>query len=207
MEAHQCQHCSIRARSISASRAAKPGCRCSCAICRRPTARRRNASCCMCMARRSPPRCPLRTASMAVRGATNCAPRASCLGSGFSWLRPFGSVSRHVGAAGRTRSALHRGGCQPAVGTGCAVHLSASRDRAGFHHRAFLGHDRRRPPRGTLSWPDRSARAVRCHREAQRQCGAGLPGMASGFATGPMAALHRGGAVRRITCVVAPTFR
>ena len=41
METRQCQHCSIRARSISASRAAKPGCRCSCAICRRPIARRR----------------------------------------------------------------------------------------------------------------------------------------------------------------------
>ena len=42
---------------------------------------------------------------------------------------------------------------------------------------------------------------------ARRQCGAGLPGMASGFAAGSMAALHRGGAVRRIARAVAPTFR
>ena len=38
------------------------------------------ASCCMCMARRSRPRCRSRTASMAARGVTNYAPRASMSG-------------------------------------------------------------------------------------------------------------------------------
>ena len=188
-------------------RAAMPGCRCSCAICRRSKARRRKG------------------VVLYVHGATF--PSALSIAHRFdgrSWRDELCAAGFHVwgfdfhgygnsdpypamsSAAGWTRAALHRGGCQPAVRTGRAVHLSASHRRADFHHRAFVGHDRRRSLRCTLPWSGRSAGAVRRHRAARAAVRRSrLSGLASGFAAGSVAALHRGGAIRRscLCCRVA----
>ena len=136
-----------------------------------------------------------------------CAAGLRCLGSGFSWLRhsdPYPAMS--APPEGREPLCTAEDASQQ-LNRQCGSSVGITRS-SGFRSSRIPG-ARSWPvasPHAALRLVDRlvlfGAIARRNGSAAQR-----LSGMAPGFATGSMAALHRGGAVRRIPCAVAPTFR